>query len=181
MPPPLYPTRTRSFTSTTLHLARSDDDTRDIQLASDLEALRDYVRKNPDYQRTPLPPATEPVLDLEDVRLAPARTEEQRFDIIPIHGANALMGDGLKVMWAERAPQEAHDLLKEPDVTVTNQSDKDVQLEKLLKLDEQVRIFWIDKIRRETQRSRAALVSLRRTTTASPLESVTRVVCRPLG
>ena len=48
-------------------------------------------------------------------------------------------------MW----PQEAHDLLKEPDVTVTNQSDKDVQLE-LLKLDEQVRIFWIDKIRRET-------------------------------
>ena len=54
------------------------------------------------------------------------------------------MGEGLKALWATRTPQQAYDLLKEPDVTVTNQSDKDMQLDKLLKLDVEVREAIID-------------------------------------
>ena len=71
--------------------------------------------------------------------LKPATPEQQRLDIVPIHGANNITGESLKAMWASRTPQEAYDLLKEPDVTVTNQSDKDTQLDKLLKLDDEVR------------------------------------------
>lgn len=71
--------------------------------------------------------------------LKPATPEQQRFDIVPIHGANNITGESLKAMWATRTPQEAYDLLKEPDVTVTNQSDKTVQLDKLLQLDDEVR------------------------------------------
>ena len=42
-------------------------------------------------------------------------------------------------MGQEDAPEEAHEILKEPDVTVTNQSDKEVNLDKLLKLNDEVR------------------------------------------
>ena len=70
--------------------------------------------------------------------LTPATREQQRFDIVPIHGANRLTGESLKSMGAEKTPKEAYDLLKEPDVTVTNQGDKDIQLEKLLQLDKEV-------------------------------------------
>ena len=71
--------------------------------------------------------------------LKPATPEQQRLDIVPIHGANNITGESLKAMWASRTPQEAYDLLKEPDVSVTNQSDKEIQLEKLLQLDDEVR------------------------------------------
>ena len=71
--------------------------------------------------------------------LKPATPEEQRFEIVPVHGANKIMGESLTSMWAERTPQEAYELLAEPDVTVTNQSDKEIQLVKLLQLDEEVR------------------------------------------
>ena len=37
------------------------------------------------------------------------------------------------------APEEAQEILKEPDVTVTNQSDKEVNRDKLLKLNDEVR------------------------------------------
>jgi hypothetical protein len=71
--------------------------------------------------------------------LKPAAPEEKRFEIVPVHGANKITGESLESMWAERTPQEAYDLLKEPDVTVTNLSDKEVQLVKLMQLDEEVR------------------------------------------
>jgi len=71
--------------------------------------------------------------------LKPATLDQNRFDIVPVHGANKITGESLKNMWAERTPQDAYDLLKEPDVTVTNQSDKEIQLVKLLQLDEEVR------------------------------------------
>ena len=38
--------------------------------------------------------------------------------------------------WAHKTPQQAYDFLKAPDVTVTNQSDKDRQLPKVLKLNQ---------------------------------------------
>ena len=53
--------------------------------------------------------------------LAAATPEQRRYDIVPIHGANRTMGDGLVAMWATKTPEEAHEILKEPDVTVTNQ------------------------------------------------------------
>mgnify|MGYP002840889385 CR=1 FL=1 len=37
--------------------------------------------------------------------------------------------------WEDKTPQQAFDILSKPDITVTNQSDKDVQLPKLLQLD----------------------------------------------
>eukprot|EP00322_Chrysochromulina_rotalis_P028568 CAMPEP_0115832758 /NCGR_PEP_ID=MMETSP0287-20121206/2823_1 /TAXON_ID=412157 /ORGANISM="Chrysochromulina rotalis, Strain UIO044" /LENGTH=321 /DNA_ID=CAMNT_0003286153 /DNA_START=140 /DNA_END=1105 /DNA_ORIENTATION=+ len=70
--------------------------------------------------------------------LVPATPETRRYHIVPIHGANRTMADGLVAMWATRTPTDAYTLLSEPDVTVTNQSDKDLQLEKLLSLNEEV-------------------------------------------
>lgn len=53
------------------------------------------------------------------------------------------MKEGLFAMWAQRTPAEAHAILASPDVSVTNQSDKEVQLPKLMTLDELVRKAFI--------------------------------------
>ena len=66
--------------------------------------------------------------------LRPATEAERRYEIAPIYNTNANMVDGLVAMWEGQTPQQAHDLLSQPDVTVTNQTDKDVQLPKLLPL-----------------------------------------------
>jgi hypothetical protein len=39
-------------------------------------------------------------------------------------------------MWSQLTPEQAHAILMKPDVEVTNKRDKDVQLEKLAKLNE---------------------------------------------
>ena len=49
------------------------------------------------------------------------------------------MAEGLTAMWAKRTPKEAHELLAKPDVMVTNQKDKEMQLPKILALNEEVR------------------------------------------
>jgi len=71
--------------------------------------------------------------------LQPAEPSERRCRVAPIYGANSSMVESLYAMWAHRSPQEAHDVLREPDVTVTNQGDKETQLEKLVQLDDEVR------------------------------------------
>ena len=71
--------------------------------------------------------------------LAAATLEEKRYAIVPVHGANATMGEGLVAMWASKTPTEAHKVLASPDVTVTNLKDKETQLKKLLTLDKEVR------------------------------------------
>ena len=38
-------------------------------------------------------------------------------------------------LWANKSPEEAHEILSQPDVKVTNASDKDVQLGKLIELN----------------------------------------------
>jgi hypothetical protein len=53
-------------------------------------------------------------------------------------GANSLIEKALLSMWSTSTPHEAHDFLKQPDVIVTNQSDKDIQLDKLLTLNDEV-------------------------------------------
>ena len=47
-------------------------------------------------------------------------------------GANSLMSESLQRMWAHRKPDAAHRLLRQPDVSVTNSSDKKMQLENAL-------------------------------------------------
>ena len=42
----------------------------------------------------------------------------------------------LRKMWGDKTADEAYAILEKPDITVTNQKDKDVQLRKLLKLNE---------------------------------------------
>ena len=71
--------------------------------------------------------------------LEPAPQVERRCAIVPIHGADRGVADGLVRMWSTKTPMEAHAILGNPDVTVTNQRDKDVQLKKILALDAEVR------------------------------------------
>ena len=71
--------------------------------------------------------------------LAPAAEGARRCTIVPVHGANSIMAEGLVAMWARRTLTEAHEVLAEPDVMVTNQKDKDTQLPKILSMDDEVR------------------------------------------
>ena len=63
---------------------------------------------------------------------------EQRWDVRPILNANSMVVDALQNMWRGLTPKDAIGALKKPDVTVTNESDKVVQLKKLKELDERV-------------------------------------------
>jgi len=71
--------------------------------------------------------------------LAPARSDKRRCTIIPILGANSSLVESLTLMWGSRDPHEAHTLLSKEDVIVTNQSDKEAQLPKILELSGRVR------------------------------------------
>ena len=68
--------------------------------------------------------------------LEPAAEADRRCVIKCIHNAPSSFEGMIIGMWAGKTAEEAHDILAKPDVTVTNQSDKDVQLPKLLKLNE---------------------------------------------
>ena len=53
--------------------------------------------------------------------------------------SSAKVSETLVDMWAGKSAQEAHDILAQPDVLVTNQSDKERQLPKILKLNETIK------------------------------------------
>jgi hypothetical protein len=57
----------------------------------------------------------------------------------PVHSATPDLAEKLQQMWHKLTPAEAHKVLNAPDVHVTNQSDKEGQLARILKLDEDVR------------------------------------------
>ena len=71
--------------------------------------------------------------------LKPAiNTQNERHHIMCIHNAASqaeLYTKGLVENWAHKTPQQAHAFLAKPDVTVTNQSDKEGQLLKIEVLD----------------------------------------------
>mmetsp|Transcript_15988 Transcript_15988/g.52385 ORF Transcript_15988/g.52385 Transcript_15988/m.52385 type:complete len:114 (+) Transcript_15988:761-1102(+) len=67
--------------------------------------------------------------------LGPAPAAERRCTVVPIHQATEGMASELIMMWASRSVDEAIETLASPDVTVTNQSDKELQLYKLRELD----------------------------------------------
>ena len=65
-------------------------------------------------------------------------TKNARYHIVCIQGAAAqdeLYRKALVDTWATKTPQQAFDFLSKPDVTVTNQSDKQGQLPKIKALD----------------------------------------------
>ena len=65
-----------------------------------------------------------------------ATEQERRCVIVPIHNAPPIMAQALVDEWGRKTATQAHGVLKQPDVKVTNQSDKEVQLPKLLALDD---------------------------------------------
>ena len=69
----------------------------------------------------------------------PAPPEKKRHTIVPIYNASELLGRVLEETWANKTPDEAMPVHSRPDVTVTNESDKVVQLGKLKSFDETVR------------------------------------------
>ena len=74
---------------------------------------------------------------------------------MPIYNANTVIAGYLRTMWANKTPNEAYDILKQEDVTVTNQSDKDNQLPKIQKLAEEVRQVMRDQALPITKNSSA--------------------------
>ena len=69
--------------------------------------------------------------------LTPAE-DEDRFDIVPIYRANDELAQSLKADWAGRTPKKAREVLESKDISVTNKSDKDKQLPKLIELHQEV-------------------------------------------
>ena len=62
-----------------------------------------------------------------------------RCTIKCVHNASQQFEGGkLLNMWGSKTPSEAYATLSKPDVNVTNQSDKDTQLPKMLQLDAKV-------------------------------------------
>ena len=75
--------------------------------------------------------------------LMEAPAARQRWSVTCLHNASKGAEDEkLRQMWRSITPSQAYALLSKPDVTVTNQSDKEVQLQKIERLDEQVRAVY---------------------------------------
>jgi hypothetical protein len=70
--------------------------------------------------------------------LVGASANERRCTVRCIHNAPASQEVQLVSMWSGMTAQAAHAVLSKPDVVVTNQSDKDTQLPKLLSLNRNV-------------------------------------------
>jgi hypothetical protein len=64
------------------------------------------------------------------LRIAPSN--ERRFTVRCIHNASNDVERVLIGLWADKTPEQAHEVLAKPDVTVTNLHDKTIQLAKLL-------------------------------------------------
>ena len=64
---------------------------------------------------------------------------ERRETFVPIYNGTQLAVQLLEEQWATPTPMQAIEILRKPDVTVTNLSDKELQLQKLGQLDALVR------------------------------------------
>ena len=73
------------------------------------------------------------------VGLQAATSDNTRAVIVPIYNAAQGITSELQSLWADKTPTKAHELLSKPDVTVTNQSDKEAQLPKILKMNDEVK------------------------------------------
>ena len=75
--------------------------------------------------------------------LKPTSQDARRCTAVPTFNATEKDAQRVLELWAERTPQQAHTILGLPDVTVTNQRDKTVQLDKVLALDRTIRTEMI--------------------------------------
>jgi vacuolar protein 8 len=73
-----------------------------------------------------------------DDGLVPATPERRRCDIVPIHDASSVTVSELEALVVGKSLDAIYEMLKSPGIRVTNQTDKDTQLAKLLGLDSQV-------------------------------------------
>ena len=81
-----------------------------------------------------------------------------RCTIVPIYNADSsivrdMIPGTLRAMWADKTPEDAYEILKQEDVIVTNQSDKEKQLPKLLELDRSAR----ERMKRSSERDSSML------------------------
>jgi hypothetical protein len=76
--------------------------------------------------------------------LRPAHDSKRRCDIVCIHNAPDTFKAALVDMWKNKSPSEAKGILRKPDVQVTNQGDKDLQLSKLGVIHDQVKSSMTD-------------------------------------
>merc|ERR1712096_103593 len=85
--------------------------------------------------------------------LIPAPETEQRCTIVPLEEAAAaiapavplaVLGDTLRAQWREFDPDKAYYRLSQPEVVVANPSDREVQLTKLLQLNELARRMMLN-------------------------------------
>ena len=77
--------------------------------------------------------------------LATADGDVRRWTLECVLGAQQQFeGKKIETMWRRAKADSAHKVLSRNDVTVTNQSDKDLQLPKIRLLDEQVRSAFAD-------------------------------------
>jgi hypothetical protein len=65
---------------------------------------------------------------------------QARVTITMLHDTPANMGTALMDEWSNKTPDDAREILAGQDVTVTNQSDKKIQLAKLKVLNERLRL-----------------------------------------
>ena len=66
----------------------------------------------------------------------------RRCTIECIHNANEYTKLGLIDMWSNKTPEEAYNILKSEDVSVTNKKDKELQLPIIQKFKESVQKTW---------------------------------------
>jgi hypothetical protein len=65
---------------------------------------------------------------------------QARVTITMLHNTPDIMRTALMDEWSNQTPDEARAILAGQDVTVTNQRDKDIQLDKLKVLNERLRL-----------------------------------------
>lgn len=75
----------------------------------------------------------------DTVGLRPATDDERRYVVEFIFTTPQILEDGLRAMWKDKTPLEAEKILRQGDIVVTSKKDKDLHLDKLLKLDQKVK------------------------------------------
>ncbi len=86
-------------------------------------------------------PLTEAWLSMQTATpegLRPAAEAERRFTIKCIHNAHEAHGQALVDLCSTKTPEQMFNVLKSPDVVVTNQSDKTSMLSKITVIDRHV-------------------------------------------
>ena len=71
-----------------------------------------------------------------------AQVANRRCTIECIHNANEYTKLGLIDMWSNKTPEEAYNILKSEDVSVTNTKDKELQLPRIQTFKESVQKTW---------------------------------------